>query len=271
MSTGLLQKTLPAHIRQRRGGEPRRLQAHLCCINNFQFNLAPIKKTYFPSAQIQRRHCQTKAAIRGVDILKEDESARNPLFANYGAHISSGWSILCPLRLSNIHNSRRKKIGDFFFYSFLSPLFSYNPISCTQHNYILIVSDSFFVSTNHIKGVHPCRVLVALRWIHSPRHKSLDVNARWTPTTTSTIAECHPAAADWHGNNKLRSFLQHAWCEDARRPRRKRSRPCTDSLPAHIGKKKISFFSKNKPFIDWSISSASELSGWQRGALKKEP
>lgn len=34
----------PTHIRQRRGGEPRRREAHLYCINNFQFNLAPIKK-----------------------------------------------------------------------------------------------------------------------------------------------------------------------------------------------------------------------------------
>lgn len=112
-------ETQPTHIRQRCGREPRRREAHLYCINNFRFNLAPIKKPYFPWAGIQRRHCQTKAAIRGVDILKEDESAWNPLFANYSAHISSGWSILCPLRLSNIHNTKMEKYVRIFLTFFI--------------------------------------------------------------------------------------------------------------------------------------------------------
>lgn len=76
-----------------------------------------------------------------MDILKEDESAWNPLFTNYSAHISSWWSILCPVRLFNIQNTKMKK---FMPDKYPVIRFLCNLINYIHHNNTLIHSDDFF-------------------------------------------------------------------------------------------------------------------------------
>lgn len=47
-------------------------ETHLYCINNFQFNLAPIKNI-FSWAGIQSSHCQTKRSNQRSETLKRED------------------------------------------------------------------------------------------------------------------------------------------------------------------------------------------------------
>lgn len=79
-------------------------------------------KNIFSWAWIQSLAAKQKAVIREVGILKEDESAWNPLVTNYNVHIYYGWSILSLVRIFNNPNIKHaKKCEGFFFFIMQTP------------------------------------------------------------------------------------------------------------------------------------------------------